>query len=299
MNIRQFSLRHKLWGIILGLMATMLLLQGGLLFYTLGVLDRSAQRVDAAERQISLATRWQGATALAMHQAVMAVSVTDSDLEKRTRQESRAGIEAMDQLRQEVSASATAPEAQAQLERIGQAHQQVLELNTQAEKLRGDADFSGVEALAEDQLRPAVQRYAAELDAFVKLQQGERDAARDEAARQRTRTLAIGAVVALIVVAMGLVLAGLLVRSITRTLDRAVGLADAIAAGDLTQDVREERSDELGQLLRALSAMGARLRGVVAEVRSGVESISSASSEIASGNQDLSSRTEHAAPSLQ
>ncbi len=299
MNIRQFSLRHKLWGIILGLMATMLLLQGGLLFYTLGVLDRSAQRVDAAERQISLATRWQGATALAMHQAVMAVSVTDSDLEKRTRQESRAGIEAMDQLRQEVSASATAPEAQAQLERIGQAHQQVLELNTQAEKLRGDADFSGVEALAEGQLRPAVQRYASELDAFVKLQRGERDAARDEAARQRTRTLAIGAVVALIVVAMGLVLAGLLVRSITRTLDRAVGLADAIAAGDLTQDVREERSDELGQLLRALSAMGARLRGVVAEVRSGVESISSASSEIASGNQDLSSRTEHAAASLQ
>ncbi|MCZ2107925.1 MAG: HAMP domain-containing protein, partial [Burkholderiales bacterium] len=61
-------------------------------------------------------------------------------------------------------------------------------------------------------------------------------------------------------------------RSITQPLERAVDLADAIAAGDLTVNIQDDRRDELGHLLRSLNAMGAKLREVVGEVRSGVES---------------------------
>ncbi|WP_046242059.1 HAMP domain-containing protein, partial [Delftia tsuruhatensis] len=65
----------------------------------------------------------------------------------------------------------------------------------------------------------------------------------------------------------------------------AVALADGIAAGDLTGSVQSNRGDELGHLLGALNGMAQRLRGVVGEVRSGVESVSTASNQIASGNQ--------------
>ena len=44
-------------------------------------------------------------------------------------------------------------------------------------------------------------------------------------------------------------------------------------------------------MLRALNDMSARLRGVVSEVRQGVDSVSSASIQIANGNHDLSART--------
>ena len=63
-----------------------------------------------------------------------------------------------------------------------------------------------------------------------------------------------------------MLLAWRLVRSITQPLDRAVLLADQIAAGDLTADVHDDRGDELGHLLRSLSAMAARLRSVVGEI---------------------------------
>ena len=78
-----------------------------------------------------------------------------------------------------------------------------------------------------------------------------------------------------------------------------MGLAEAIQDGDLTQDVHDDRGDELGHLLRTLSAMGAKLRTVVGEVRMGVESVSAAAGQIATGNHDLSARTEQTAANLE
>lgn len=96
-----------------------------------------------------------------------------------------------------------------------------------------------------------------------------------------------------------LLLAWKLVHSITVPLDQAVALADAIAAGDLTRNLESTRKDELGHMLRSLSAMAERLRGVLGEVSIGVNAVSSASVEIASGNSDLSARTEQTAANLE
>ncbi|MFP8835924.1 methyl-accepting chemotaxis protein [Hydrogenophaga sp. XSHU_21] len=88
-------------------------------------------------------------------------------------------------------------------------------------------------------------------------------------------------------------------QSICAPLDRARSVADAIAAGDLTQPVHDNGRDELARLMVSLSAMQTSLSRIVAEVRSSTESIGTASTQIASGNQDLSGRTEQAASSLQ
>ncbi|MBS0308121.1 MAG: cache domain-containing protein, partial [Proteobacteria bacterium] len=88
-------------------------------------------------------------------------------------------------------------------------------------------------------------------------------------------------------------------RSIVRPLQEAVAVADRVAHGDLTSDINVERDDETGQLLASLKHMNASLAKIVGEVRSGTESIGSASAQIASGNMDLSSRTEQQASSLE
>jgi methyl-accepting chemotaxis protein-1 (serine sensor receptor) len=105
------------------------------------------------------------------------------------------------------------------------------------------------------------------------------------------------------VIALGLLVAGgvgwWLVRAITRPLAHAVSVARSVAAGDLTRDIAVRSNDETGQLLQALRTMNRDLVGIVGEVRSGTDSIATASSQIAAGNLDLSARTEQQAASLE
>jgi len=88
-------------------------------------------------------------------------------------------------------------------------------------------------------------------------------------------------------------------RSTTESVQLAAKLADAVAAGDLTTAVPDAGRDEIGSLLRSLSAMNGSLSAVVSSVRSNAESVAIASAQIAQGNQDLSGRTEQQASALQ
>ena len=107
--------------------------------------------------------------------------------------------------------------------------------------------------------------------------------------------------VMLAVLAAGIAAWGLIIisRSITLPLNRAVGMAQAVAGGDLTTRMECHTTDETGQLLRALIDMNDSLARTVGQVRSSTDTIATASSEIASGNLDLSSRTEQQASSLE
>ncbi|WP_345811037.1 methyl-accepting chemotaxis protein [Paraburkholderia sp. PREW-6R] len=88
-------------------------------------------------------------------------------------------------------------------------------------------------------------------------------------------------------------------HAITAPVKQAVGVAQAVAAGDLRADVMVQSEDETGQLLIALNEMNQRLRHIVSEIREGANTISSATQEIAAGNLDLSARTEEQAASLE
>jgi methyl-accepting chemotaxis protein len=97
----------------------------------------------------------------------------------------------------------------------------------------------------------------------------------------------------------GVVITLAIARSITRPLSKAVGIAEAVARGDLSIEAGATSRDEIGQLLRALHDMTGRLARIVADVRSGTDSIATASGQIASGNLDLSARTEQQAGALE
>ena len=98
---------------------------------------------------------------------------------------------------------------------------------------------------------------------------------------------------------LGIACAYWITRSITRPITRAVEVAEAVSAGDLTSHIVVESRDETGQLMHALKNMNDKLVSIVGQVRAGTDSISTASSEIAAGNLDLSSRTEQQASSLE
>ena len=102
-----------------------------------------------------------------------------------------------------------------------------------------------------------------------------------------------------VAVALGVVCAAVITRSITGPLSGAVSVAQKVAAGELTSHVVVEGKDETSELLQALKDMNDSLAKTVGDVRTGTELISTASQEIASGNADLSARTESQASSLE
>lgn len=95
-------------------------------------------------------------------------------------------------------------------------------------------------------------------------------------------------------------IAGLFIRNKTvKPLNKAIEIANTLAAGDLQTEFKNEYSDEFGLLIQSLNQMGINLRATVSDVASSAESVRQASSEIASGNLDLSRRTEEQAASLE
>lgn len=104
---------------------------------------------------------------------------------------------------------------------------------------------------------------------------------------------------AILSIVIGSAMGWFITRAITRPLDQAVNLAQAIASGDLTQNIKIISRDETGTLLHALSDMNAHLLEIVQEVQSGSESISAAAEQITSGSQNLAARTEEQATSVE
>ena len=93
-------------------------------------------------------------------------------------------------------------------------------------------------------------------------------------------------------ITLSLLIAWRMTRSITVPLRETLSSAQRIADGDLTAEITSSRSDELGELMTAMGAMNQSLRNIISRVRDGVNNVARASSEIAAGNTDLSSRTE-------
>ncbi|MCH8618369.1 methyl-accepting chemotaxis protein [Undibacterium sp. TS12] len=101
---------------------------------------------------------------------------------------------------------------------------------------------------------------------------------------------------------VGMFAAWLIVRSLLKQLGgeprHAVQIAERIAAGDLSVPIHLAGNDK-HSLMHAMDEMQKGLASIVGMVRSGTDTIATASRQIASGNMDLSSRTEAQAGSLE
>ncbi len=157
---------------------------------------------------------------------------------------------------------------------------------------------AAIRALLDD-VRPLQFQWVATLAELVALEEKINDD--DKVAGEQAYASARNTVYALTALALlaGFVIARITSRSITKPLAEAVAIARTVAGGDLRTRIDVRSTDETGQLLEALRAMSDSLGGIVAQVRGGTETMAAASTEIATGNLDLSSRTEQQAGALE
>ncbi|SIR32061.1 methyl-accepting chemotaxis protein [Janthinobacterium sp. TND4EL3] len=172
-------------------------------------------------------------------------------------------------------------------------------LNNKVIELRNAGQTEEAIAFLTQQAAPSLKIVLGALDSLVAYEAQQAAQAATDAETLSANARAYMIILGSVAVLLGAFVAWIITRSITHPINAAVSVAETVASGDLSSHIVVNSSDETGRLLGALKAMNTSLLGVVAQVRHGTDAISTASSEIAAGNLDLSSRTEEQASSLE
>jgi methyl-accepting chemotaxis protein len=192
------------------------------------------------------------------------------------------------------------PDEKELFQRVGDYRKEYLASREEVSKLKLAGDAEGANRVFDARFEPTSVKYLGGVQQIVDMQRTQLDeaAVRAEGLRSGTTTLLIAC--SGITLVLGGLLAWFLARSITLPLRRAETMAQSIAEMDL-RGVPQTRydNDETGRLLRAIDLMRTALQQSMQQVHGVVMNVSTASTQIASGNQDLSSRTEQQASSLE
>jgi methyl-accepting chemotaxis protein len=245
------------------------------------------------------ATDWYRNTTGSFYRAMATAISSDPGLAQFFTSDNAEATAQNTELQKKLDVLLTTPEVRAKFTNAGELRKVYLGYRDAltAAKKAGDAEQS--RQIFDSQFQPASVAYRDAIKQVVQSQRDELDAAsaRVAAAASAARTGLIVLSLCSLMLAAGL--AYWLSRSITGPLKQAGQIADAIANFDLTHPIHVSSDDETGRLLKSLQIMQGSLLKLISEVRGSTDSISTASSEIAVGNHDLSARTEQTAANLQ
>jgi methyl-accepting chemotaxis protein len=250
----------------------------------------------AKERMIS---DWYGKVDSGIRRTTAIARSSDPALGAFFAEESKASSAISSELQKKVEELIVDADEKALFVRIGEQRKVYLSSRDQVAKLKAAGELEQADKIFETVFRPGTASYQALMMDLLKMQRAKIDATAahiDDIAASSRKLLYV---LATLVLAFGAFSSWLLTTGITGPLRQAVTAARRVAGGDLTGHIDDSARDETGQLLSALKDMNASLLGIVNEVRSGTDHITTSSSEIAAGNQDLSRRTEQQAGALE
>ena len=244
------------------------------------------------ERVITLIQQNQVSIATALHGDPQQLGATADEVTAR--------IASVGAVWKDYMATYLTPEEKKLAERFAESRNTFVESGLQpalAAMRAGDADKA--KTILRGPLASSLKPVQERMDDLIQLQMdvSKAEFEQSQARYASSRIIAISAMALGLLV--GIVMAVSMISGIMRALKEALKLARSVAEGDLTQRVEIHSNNELGQLLQALGAMNDKLVGIVTQVRHGTDTIATASSQIAAGNMDLSSRTEQQASSLE
>ncbi|OON40570.1 chemotaxis protein [Izhakiella australiensis] len=171
-------------------------------------------------------------------------------------------------------------------------------LNEAGEQLRG-GNPSAALVIIETRLSPGSQRLQSGIDRLDSLmrQHAESNYAQSVDSYQLARNCLIAMLAGGL--AVSLIAGWMLVRSISRSVERARQLASAIANGHIGHGLNHFSHDEMGQLMRALADMDNHLSGIVRDVSESAVALDDAARQMATGNDDLAERTHSQSSALE
>jgi methyl-accepting chemotaxis protein len=160
-------------------------------------------------------------------------------------------------------------------------------------------DSGSVMVATMDKLKDTAQQQASLGEAQVRTMAA-RQAEVSTAADARVQSsLAVILGIAFAIISVTALVSWRMVSRITRRLDDAVRVAEAVSQGQLVQVPASNDHDETTRLMAALARMVDTLGGMVGQIKAAAREIHAGSDDISRGNHDLSQRTEQQAARLQ
>ena len=300
MNFNNLRIGTRLFSAFTAILLLMAIMLCSTLWQLNSIAD-GKNTMTATTNKANLAKEWLKGIATNSVRTLAKVKSTDQEDEKYYDSEMKAVSAKVSQVQKELESLVESEKGKQLLSNVGEKRQKYVAFRDEAFKRKTalNAVDEDLKAYITGALMPAMKEYVSSVEEVVVYQEQLFAAASSEIdllntdAQRILVILSIGGIICC--AAFGIVLS----RSITRPLARAVGLAQQVASGDLTAEINITTRDEVGDLLAALKVMNENLLKTVTEVRTGTEAISTASSQIAAGNLDLSSRTEEQASSLE
>ena len=230
---------------------------------------------------------------------VASFEITDPVVRGKIEADLKAHADRSSQLQDQIAASLRNPAVKEQFQVVRKVRTEYVTVRARAFQLKADGNFDAAKLMFDKEVTPITTAYLAEVKRFSEMQIKAADGVADSIMQEYSSTRILLIELGLLAVLVGVIFAWRITRSITHPIRAAVKVAETVAAGDLTSTITVASRDETGQLMQALKTMNDSLVGIVGQVRSGTDTIATASSEIAAGNMDLSSRTEQQASSLE
>jgi methyl-accepting chemotaxis protein len=184
---------------------------------------------------------------------------------------------------------------------IGESRQLYVKYRDEVSKAKISGDIILAEKIFNEKYLPSSVAYVDGLQSFEKMQRENIDKSGISIEESYQKSKSIILIISILTMISGIIFAVFFTRKLLSQLGGepkyASDIAMRISTGDLSQEVRINNGDETS-LLYSMKEMCDSLSNIVGKVRSGANTISHASKEIASGNADLSIRTEDQASSL-
>ena len=233
------------------------------------VLQRSAME-DGRFEQLQTITTVREQFLLARYQVRAYVAAQTPANEQAARQQLEAAITSLGALNAHFSANA--PEALRTLDDALAQYERALQVYADTDRTITD-------------MRKEMTVYGADIlslsDDLYTIQLERRDS---ESASANTMQL----ISTLLVLLFGICAAVIITRQITRPLRETLDVVERIASGDLSQNLRVTRRDELGVLQQGIARMSITLRELIGGIRDGVTQIASAAEELSAVTEQTS-----------
>ena len=266
--------------------------------WRLATLKDTSHEIATVELQRSLlAQRWASQININWVRASAALKTTDSAYIDALQKDMAATSKAISEDQKQLESMVTGESAQQLMASVAKTRK--IYVDARAALIKRQKDGENISDAVDRDLKPLAETYLKAVDQVAEHARktlGEVQAEAESVAASSQIALGGGATLAVV---LGILLATLATRSITRPIRQAAQSAEAIADGDLGQAIHVEGQDEAARLLHALAKMRENLARIVSNVRQSADSVATGSAEIATGNSDLSMRTEQQASALQ
>ena len=299
MKISNASLATKLW-MAFGCVVVLLLFT---LVTAVGRGNELNRQIDMKTTEViaktAVVARWKGLVQMNATRVTDSFLSTDPLLDNLYKEKIAATSAEISMLQKKIESMEMSEKERALLGQIAEDRKVLLAALSRAKDLKNAGDLTGAVKEAQSNFLPATDKYLKSMGEMVDLLDREGESLNDRAsALRRGDEWFAQSLVGALIVSLGIG-TWLLIKQIRRPLHEAIGVAENIAAGDLSAAVDTTRGDEFGQMMKAIAHMKDELTHLVGDVRTGTDSMASVSEEIAIGNHDLSNRTEQSAASLE